>query len=106
MVIEQGFQLPFAERIRREAGMPTMAAGFLWDPEFCEAALAEGRADMIALARELLDNPNWPLRAAARLGVDPERGLWPMEAGWWLAKRDRLLARPGLRGGRPLTPAP
>lgn len=97
MRIEQGFQIPFAARIRREADIATMAVGFLWDPEVCEAALAEGRADMVALARELLDDPNWPLHAAARLGADADHALWPVEAGWWLMKRERLLAKLGLR---------
>ncbi|MEM7222305.1 MAG: NADH:flavin oxidoreductase/NADH oxidase [Pseudomonadota bacterium] len=97
MTIEQGFQVPFAETIRREAGIATMAVGFLWDPAACEAVVAEGRADLVALARELLDDPNWPLHAAARLGADQAHGLWPPEMGWWLMKRARLIAKLGLR---------
>ena len=75
-----------------------MAVGFLWDAEACEAALAEGQADMIALARELLDDPNWPLHAARKLGADDAgHGLWPDESGWWLMKRERLVTKLGLR---------
>ena len=97
MKIEQGFQVPFAERVRHEAGVATMAVGFLWDPETCEAVVAEDRADMVALARELLDDPNWPLHAAARLGVDDGHQMWPPESGWWLMKRARLVGKLGLR---------
>ncbi len=97
MTIEQGFQAPFAERVRRDADMPTMAVGFLWDPEFCEAIVQEGQADMIALARELLFDPNWPLHAAAQLGHEDAEALWPIESGWWLQKRDRLLSKLEIR---------
>ncbi len=97
MKLEQGFQVPFSERIRKEADIKTMAVGFLWDAEVCERLLAEGKADMIALGRELLDHPNWPLHAAAGLGVDQEYAKWPIEAGWWLMKRKRLIKKLGLR---------
>ncbi|MEM7268272.1 MAG: NADH:flavin oxidoreductase/NADH oxidase [Pseudomonadota bacterium] len=97
MTIEQGFQAPFAEAVRATANMPTMAVGFLWDAAHCERIVAEGKADLIALARELLDDPNWPLHAAASLGADENHQLWPEEAGWWLMKRDRLLRKLGLR---------
>ena len=97
MTLEQGFQVPFAERVRREAGIATMAVGLLWDPKACETLVAEGRADLVALARELLDDPNWPLHAAARLGADQGHGLWPPEMGWWLMKRARLIEKLGLR---------
>lgn len=97
MTIEQGFQVPFAARIRRETQVPTMAVGFLWDPTACEAVIAEGSADMVALARELLDDPNWPLHAAAELGADKDHALWPSESGWWLMKRARLVEKLGLR---------
>jgi len=97
MVIEQGFQTPFAERIRKDVDIATMAVGFLWDAENCENIVASGKADMIALARELLDDPNWPLHAAAKLGCDENHAMWPIESGWWLMKRDRLLQKLGLR---------
>ncbi|MEM6440141.1 MAG: NADH:flavin oxidoreductase/NADH oxidase [Pseudomonadota bacterium] len=96
MKIEAGFQAPFAAAIR-EAGVPTMAVGFIWDPELAEAIVADGRADLVALARELLDDPNWPLHAAAALGADEGHGMWPPEMGWWLSRRERLLGKLGLR---------
>jgi len=97
MIITQGFQVPFADQIRAEADIPTMAVGFLWDAKSCEEILTSGHADMIALARELLDDPNWPLHAAAELKADENHEMWPVEAGWWLMKRDRLLNKLGLR---------
>jgi 2,4-dienoyl-CoA reductase-like NADH-dependent reductase (Old Yellow Enzyme family) len=69
-----GYQVHLAEQIRREAGIPTMAVGLITEPRQAEAILAEGRADLIALGRELLRSPYWPLHAAAALGVDRP---WP-----------------------------
>lgn len=97
MVIKQGFQIPFAEKIRKQADIATMAVGFIWDAEVCEEIVSSGQADMIALAREVLDDPNWPLHAATRLGENEGHALWPIEAGWWLNKRDRLINKLGLR---------
>lgn len=97
MTIEQGFQAPFAEQVRREADLATMAVGFLWDAVFCEDLVSSGQADMIALARELLTDPNWPLHAAAQLNHDKAADLWPIESGWWLERRDRLLKKLGIR---------
>ncbi len=97
MTLAQGFQVPFAARVRDGADMAAMAVGFLWDAKVCEDLLAAGQADMVALARELLDNPNWPQHAAAELGLNGDFGLWPIESGWWLQKRDRLSRKLGLR---------
>ena len=69
-----GYQVPLAARIRREAGIPTAAVGMITDPAQAEAILAEGSADMVALARVLLRDPQWPLRAAHELGVEAP---WP-----------------------------
>jgi 2,4-dienoyl-CoA reductase-like NADH-dependent reductase (Old Yellow Enzyme family) len=71
-----GYQVHLAEQIRRAVGIPTMAVGLITEPEQAEAILAEGQADLIALARELLRSPYWPLQAAATLGVDLE---WPAQ---------------------------
>lgn len=61
-----GYQVAFAERIRREAGVPTRAVGLIDDPAMAEAIVADGRADMVALGRAILADPRWPWRAAAR----------------------------------------
>jgi 2,4-dienoyl-CoA reductase-like NADH-dependent reductase (Old Yellow Enzyme family) len=63
-----GYQVPFAEAIRREAGIPTIAVGLITDPRQAEDIVAAGRADMVALARGLLYEPHWAWRAAAELG--------------------------------------
>jgi 2,4-dienoyl-CoA reductase-like NADH-dependent reductase (Old Yellow Enzyme family) len=58
-----GYQVPFAERIRREAGIPTGAVGAITEPAQAEAIIQEGKADLAFLGRELLRDPYWPLRA-------------------------------------------
>ncbi len=71
-----GYQVPFAERIRREAGMATGAVGLITDAAQAEAIVAGGQADCVLLARELLRHPYWPLQAAQSLGsVLP----WPQQ---------------------------
>ncbi len=64
-----GYQVPFAERIRKEAGIITRAVGLIDDPHFAEAIVAEGKADLVALARPILADPRWPWRAAVALGA-------------------------------------
>ncbi len=64
-----GYQVAFAERIRRECGLPTIAVGLITEAEQAEAILAIGQADLVALARGMLYDPRWPWHAAARLGA-------------------------------------
>jgi 2,4-dienoyl-CoA reductase-like NADH-dependent reductase (Old Yellow Enzyme family) len=71
-----GYQVPFAERIRREAGIATMTVGLITTPEMAEEIVRNGRADVVALGRELLRNPYWPLHAARALGHDL---AWPKQ---------------------------
>jgi 2,4-dienoyl-CoA reductase-like NADH-dependent reductase (Old Yellow Enzyme family) len=67
-----GFQAGYAREIRRETGMPTVAVGMISDARHAETILREGHADLVALARGLMDDPNWPLHAARELGcADP-----------------------------------
>jgi 2,4-dienoyl-CoA reductase-like NADH-dependent reductase (Old Yellow Enzyme family) len=73
-----GYQVPFARRIKQEAGVPTGAVGLITEPEQAEQVLAEGSADVVLLARELLRDPHWPLKAAQQLG-DAATGLWPVQ---------------------------
>lgn len=63
-----GYQVPFAEAIRKEVGIPTIAVGLITEPKQAEDIIAAGRADMVALARGLLFDPHWAWRAAAELG--------------------------------------
>jgi 2,4-dienoyl-CoA reductase-like NADH-dependent reductase (Old Yellow Enzyme family) len=74
--VAPGYQVPFAERIRREAGIPTVAVGMITEAAQAEAIVAEGRADAVMLARELLRDPYWPLHAARALGQDVR---WPSQ---------------------------
>jgi 2,4-dienoyl-CoA reductase-like NADH-dependent reductase (Old Yellow Enzyme family) len=68
------YQTPFAERIRREAGIATGTVGMIAEPADAEAIVAGGRADLVLLARELLRDPYWPLFAARALGAEV---AWP-----------------------------
>jgi 2,4-dienoyl-CoA reductase-like NADH-dependent reductase (Old Yellow Enzyme family) len=74
--VAPGYQVPFAEMIRREAGLPTGAVGLITEPTQAEQIVAEGQADLVLLARQLLREPYWPLRAARALGA-PEP--WPSQ---------------------------
>ena len=90
-----GFQVPFAERVRREVEIPTVGVGLITTPEFAAEIVDTGRADLVAIGREALIDPNWP--NSARTHMQPERGFadWPPESGWWLDKRSA-----SLRAGR------
>ena len=92
-----GFQIPFAERVRKDAGIKTMAVGLILTPQQAEEALQAGAADLIAVGREALYDPNWPLHAAQALGADPGMERWPVQYGWWLTRREGLLKKLGLR---------
>jgi 2,4-dienoyl-CoA reductase-like NADH-dependent reductase (Old Yellow Enzyme family) len=88
----EGYQVPYAERIRTEAGVPTMAVGLITTPAFADAVVREGRADLVAIGREALHNPHWPLHVARALGRDERFERWPPSWGWWLEKRARAAA--------------
>ena len=66
--LEPGYQVPFAEAIKREVSVPVVAVGLITEPAQAEAIVANGQADMVALARALLWNPRWVWHAAAELG--------------------------------------
>jgi len=81
-----GYQVPFAERVKRETGITTGAVGLITDPQQAQAIIAGGQADFVSLARAMLFNPRWPQHAAVSLGANAvyapqyERGspkLWP-----------------------------
>lgn len=82
-----GYQVPYAESIRRDAGIMTMAVGLIVHAAQAERILREGRADLVALARELLYNPNWAVDAAQKLGFDPAFTMMPPPSRYWLARR-------------------
>lgn len=71
-----GYQVPFAHRIKREAGIATAAVGLITTPEMADEILRNQRADLVALGRELLRHPYWTLDAAKELGVEID---WPVQ---------------------------
>jgi len=93
-----GFQVPFAEQIRKETGITTMAVGLILHPQQAEDLVAQNRTDLVAIGREALFDPNWPLHAQLALSEtkgeigDGTFDAWPKQYGWWLERRE-----PGLR---------
>jgi 2,4-dienoyl-CoA reductase-like NADH-dependent reductase (Old Yellow Enzyme family) len=89
-----GFQVPYAQAIRTQADIPTMAVGLILHPQQAEDVIAQGHADLVAIGREALFDPNWPLHAQLALGGQNGETFadWPKQYGWWLERRE-----PGLR---------
>jgi len=73
-----GYQVPFAEAIRREAGIATGAVGMITEPRQAEKIVVRGQADVVIMARAFLRDPYWPLHAAEEMGADVE---WPIQYG-------------------------
>lgn len=92
---EAGFQVPLAEALRKANDLPTVAVGLITEPEQAEAILRDGRADLIAIGRAALDDPNWALHASLALGDRLDYSAWPPEYGWWLERRARTAAKMG-----------
>jgi 2,4-dienoyl-CoA reductase-like NADH-dependent reductase (Old Yellow Enzyme family) len=75
-----GYQVRFARRVRQEAGIPSGAVGLITEAKQAEEVVADGSADVVLLARALLRDPHWPLRAAHELGVPVGEGVdWPKQ---------------------------
>ena len=87
-----GFQVPYAEQVRKEADIKTLAVGIILSGAQAEEILQQGKADLIAVGREALYDPHWALHAAAELGVDAQFAAWPKQYGWWLNARAKMLA--------------
>lgn len=85
-----GFQVPYAEAMEREAGIAAMAVGRIVDGQQAEDILQEGRASFIALGRELMHDPFWPLHAAEALGEADAFSLWPEQYRWAIVRRAEL----------------
>jgi 2,4-dienoyl-CoA reductase-like NADH-dependent reductase (Old Yellow Enzyme family) len=93
-----GYQVPFAEAVRQGADVATMAVGLILDAALAEAIIAGGKADLVALARPALDDPNFAIHASAALTGAPDYSLAPLPAKSGL---DRLA-----QSLRHMTPAP
>jgi 2,4-dienoyl-CoA reductase-like NADH-dependent reductase (Old Yellow Enzyme family) len=86
-----GFQVPFAERVRKEADITTMAVGIILEAQQAENILQNGQADLIAVGRQSQFNPNIAHHWAHDLGINSRFEDWSPEFGWWLEKRIKTL---------------
>lgn len=86
-----GYQVPYADRVRKDGDIMTMAVGLIVHADQAEAVLQAGQADLIALAREVMHNPNWPVDAATKLGVEKPYDLMPDSQRFWLEKRAQVM---------------
>ena len=84
-----GYQVPFAEKIKQNANIMTMAVGLITHPEQANQIIESGKADLVAVAREALFNPMWAAQAAQHLNQDKQFTLWPKQSGWWLERREK-----------------
>ncbi len=87
--LDYGYQVEYAQRIRAGADVRTMAVGLIVHADQAEAILRAGQADLIALGRELLHNPNWPIDAAQKLGIASPFGHIAPSYAYWLEKRSQ-----------------
>ena len=78
---DAGYNVPIAERVKREAGIATRVVGLIVSPAQAEAVVAEGKADMVAMARAMLNDPRWGWHAAAELGVEVPRANQYLRVG-------------------------
>jgi 2,4-dienoyl-CoA reductase-like NADH-dependent reductase (Old Yellow Enzyme family) len=93
-----GHQVPYAGQIKAAAGVETMAVGLIVDPHQAEAIVASGQAGLVAIGREALREPNFPLRAEQAISAaHPEHPFdnWPPQIGWWLNGRETKIRRLG-----------
>jgi 2,4-dienoyl-CoA reductase-like NADH-dependent reductase (Old Yellow Enzyme family) len=93
-----GFQVPYAEQVRIEADIKTMAVGRIIEARQAEAILVEGRADLVGIGRELMYDPFWTLHAAEVLDQDNAQAGWPDQYRWAIVRRADLgtgASRPG-----------
>ncbi|MEQ8355073.1 MAG: NADH:flavin oxidoreductase/NADH oxidase [Kiloniellaceae bacterium] len=81
-----GFMAPLAERVRREAGIPTATSWYIGDPLQADAMIRDGKVDLVMLGRALLANPHWPYDAARALGVENPAWTLPAPYAHWLER--------------------
>ncbi|TVT60949.1 NADH:flavin oxidoreductase/NADH oxidase [Amycolatopsis rhizosphaerae] len=86
---DYGYQVPYAEEIRSRTGSRTMAVGHIVHATQAQAIVENGQADLVALGRELLHNPHWPLDAARKLGLPDPYAQAPTRISYWLRKREK-----------------
>ncbi len=84
--VAKGYQVPFARQIRDEAGIMTGAVGLITDARHANEIVTGGDADLVLIARELLREPHWAIKAASDLGSEPH---WPLQYGYAVKRRAR-----------------
>jgi anthraniloyl-CoA monooxygenase len=94
------YQTPFADRIRNEAGIPTIAVGAIFEADHANSIIAAGRADLCAVGRPHLANPAWTLAQAAQIGYTAV--AWPKQYLAGKAQLERNLERERRLAARPL----
>lgn len=87
-----GYHVAFSERIRREVGIATIAVGLITEAPQAETILQNGQSDIIAMARELMAQPGWPVQAARQLGVDDPWRIHPDDYAHRLRRREQIAA--------------
>lgn len=100
-----GYHLPYSEAVRNQVQIPTIAVGLITDPEQAEQILSTGQADIIAMARELMAQPGWPLKAAVELGLNDPWHVQPPDYAHRLRRREdiaRLTIKEHGEGAHPL----
>ncbi len=97
-----GYQVPYASRIRAEAGIATVAVGLILTGRQAEDIVRDGHADLVAIGRQALYDPFWPLHAEHELNAGAGFDAWHVSSGWWLERRTPGLRQIGMTGaGRP-----
>lgn len=89
------YQVPLSEAVRKGANVPTAAVGLITTAQEAEGILTSGKANLVALARQALDDPNWPLHAMRELESGDVYSAWPQQAGYAVRNKDRALAPKG-----------
>ncbi len=87
--ITYNYQVPLSDYVRAHADIVTMAVGLIIHGDQAEQILQNGKADLIAIGREILNNPNWPMDAALKLGAGNVFRNVPPQFGYWLGVRAR-----------------
>lgn len=100
-----GYHVPYASTVKRRTGIATVAVGLICTPVQAEAVLRDGHADIVAMARELMQHADWPASAARELGIDDPLGVFPEPYAFRLRRREQIAALPinapgtSIRGG-------
>jgi len=88
-----GFQVPYSEKIKKEAEISSMAVGAIINPEQANDIIMQNRADLVAIGRELLADTQWVYKAATHFGLENSKDYLPESYSFYLSRRDEFLDR-------------